>query len=94
MHKMEKVNRRGFLSVLGKATAGFSILPAATTYSRRWVRTECLWRPNPAWEAAPYEIAFWGTETFVETVTKPPGSVFGSINVLRPGLVPRWERTG
>lgn len=30
------MNRRGFLSSIGKAVAGFSILPPATTYNRVW----------------------------------------------------------
>ncbi len=30
------MNRRGFFSTLAKAAAGFTVLPAATTYSRIW----------------------------------------------------------
>lgn len=30
------MNRRGFFSTLAKAAAGFTILPAATTYERIW----------------------------------------------------------
>lgn len=30
------MNRRGFFSTIAKAAAGFTILPAATTYSRIW----------------------------------------------------------
>jgi hypothetical protein len=30
------MNRRGFLKSLGTLAAGFAILPAATTYGRRW----------------------------------------------------------
>ena len=30
------MNRRGFFSTLAKASAGFTILPAATTYDRIW----------------------------------------------------------
>lgn len=30
------MNRRGFLSTLGAAVAGFTVLPPATTYSRIW----------------------------------------------------------
>lgn len=30
------MNRRGFLASLGKAVAGFTILPSATTYVRTW----------------------------------------------------------
>lgn len=33
------MNRRSFFETLGKAIAGFAILPAATTYARRWVPT-------------------------------------------------------
>jgi hypothetical protein len=30
------MNRRGFFSALAKVTVGFTVLPAATTYSRIW----------------------------------------------------------
>lgn len=50
------MNRRGFFSTLAKAVAGFTILPAATTYARNWTPTENLWVPNPEWENADYEI--------------------------------------
>lgn len=30
------MNRRGFFGAIGAAVAGFSILPAATTYTRLW----------------------------------------------------------
>lgn len=33
------MNRRGFLTQLLKAGVGAAILPSATTYARRWVRT-------------------------------------------------------
>lgn len=35
------MNRRGFLDTLLKAGVGFSILPAALTYQRRWA-----WKKN------------------------------------------------
>lgn len=34
------MNRRGFLRSLGAIAAGFSILPAATTYARNWKPVE------------------------------------------------------
>lgn len=46
--------RRKFLKGLGAVLAGFSILPAASTYDRVWKKS-VLWVPNPAWVSAPYE---------------------------------------
>jgi len=40
--------RRSFLTKLALGVAGFTILPAATTYARSWKKTEELWVPiNP-----------------------------------------------
>lgn len=43
------MNRRNFLSTLGAAVTGFTILPPATTYSRIWKAT---YRPSSVgiWE--------------------------------------------
>lgn len=48
------MNRRSFLTALGKAVAGFSILPPATTYGRVWRATvkldteyNCVMTPHP-----------------------------------------------
>jgi hypothetical protein len=55
------MNRRGFFGKLGLLAAGFSVLPAATTYARsNWkVSRAGLWRPNPDWVDAPYEMYFY-----------------------------------
>lgn len=50
------MKRRAFFNTLGKAIAGFSVLPAATTYARKWKRTENVWQANPEWVDAPYEV--------------------------------------
>lgn len=49
------MNRRGFFKTLAAATAGFTILPPATTYQRIWKATKQV---NPAWVSAPYEVGF------------------------------------
>ncbi len=51
------MNRRGFFKTLAVATAGFAILPPATTYQRVWKAASAI-RVNPAWIDAPYEAAF------------------------------------
>lgn len=57
------MNRRGFFGAIGAAVAGFSILPAATTYTRLWKAVKptpfgSLYAvPNPDYVNAPYEIA-------------------------------------
>jgi len=40
------MDRRAFLETLTKAAAGFTILPAATTYARRWRPVEILVNKN------------------------------------------------
>jgi hypothetical protein len=52
------MNRRSFFKTLAAATAGFTILPAATTYGRIWrvERKVQLVVLNPEWENAPYVI--------------------------------------
>ena len=53
------MNRRGFFSTLAKAAAGFTILPAATTYGRIWrVQREPIHYINPKWISAPYDITY------------------------------------
>lgn len=56
------MNRRDFIRGFAGALAGFTILPAATTYERLW-KAERVVKPvryiiNPAWERAPYEIVY------------------------------------
>lgn len=53
------MNRRTFFKSLAIAAAGFSILPSATSYDRKWAKANSdLWVPNPEYFNAPYEIAF------------------------------------
>ena len=53
------MNRRGFFSTLAKASAGFTILPAATTYERIWrVQRGPIRYVNPEWISAPYNITY------------------------------------
>lgn len=55
------MNRRSFFTKLGLAAATLAILPTATTYARKWVAPTVarkMWIPNPAWESAPFEMAF------------------------------------
>lgn len=54
------MKRRDFFKTLATAVAGFAILPAATTYARRWKWQAKEWVivPNPAWETAEYEVRF------------------------------------
>lgn len=84
------MTRRTFLSNLALGVAAFSILPSAATYKRRWVKRQQLYRPNPDYVAAPYEM--W-------IVTSDP---LYSVDVLRPinyaparggGLVKWTKRT-
>lgn len=37
------MNRRSFIERLAKAAAGFTILPAATTYQRVWKKQRYIW---------------------------------------------------
>jgi len=55
------MKRRDFFGKLGLLAAGFSVLPAATTYARsNWKVTKAgLWRINPDWVNAPYEWYFY-----------------------------------
>lgn len=48
------MNRRGFFRTLAAATAGFSILPPATTYERVW---KAVAVPSPMWVDAPFEMS-------------------------------------
>lgn len=42
----ERMNRRNFIGSLLALGAGFSVLPAASLYKRRWVKAESgLWNP-------------------------------------------------
>src|SRR5687768_6708835 len=43
------MNRRGFLKSILKAGVSAMVLPAATTYARRWVKTNYIWGfvPSP-----------------------------------------------
>jgi hypothetical protein len=55
------MNRRSFIGGFAASLAGFTILPAATTYGRCWkaVRTGQLFAvPNPKYERAIYELAW------------------------------------
>ena len=58
--------RRSFLSKLALGVAGFTILPAATTYARSWKKTEAgLYAVNPDWVDAPYEMTMmYSTKDF------------------------------
>ena len=50
------MDRRQFIGNILKAAAGFSVLPSALTYTRKWHKTqESLWVPNPEWIHAEYE---------------------------------------
>lgn len=59
------MNRRGFIGGISAALAGFSILPAATTYTRLWKAVKPtppeLWKavPNPEYVDAPYQVYFF-----------------------------------
>jgi hypothetical protein len=53
------MNRRSFFKTLSAATAGFTILPAATTYGRIWrAERNVEWVLNPEWENARYVLRF------------------------------------
>lgn len=60
------MNRRSFFTKLGLAATTVAILPAATTYARKWVASSSasnLWIPNPEWVNAPLEMAFISEQT-------------------------------
>lgn len=55
------MNRRSFFTKLGLAAASLAILPAATTYDRKWVAPTIqtpLFVPNTAWINAEFEMSF------------------------------------
>lgn len=37
------MNRRNFFTKLGLASASIAILPSATTYARKWVKSQSIW---------------------------------------------------
>ncbi len=41
------MNKRDFLKTLAKAAAGFTILPSAVTYARKWRRVDGIWVVQP-----------------------------------------------
>lgn len=59
------MNKRNFLKTLAVAAAGFTVLPAATTYDRIWrVQKQVgmgrvLYQINPAWVTAEYGICYY-----------------------------------
>jgi hypothetical protein len=59
------MNRRNFIKGI---VGSFFILPSATTYARKWIINEGIWKPNPEWIAAPQEIywACWQGEIKVD----------------------------
>ncbi len=64
------MNRRSFFTKLGLAAASIAILPAATTYARKWIAPAAesnLWVPNPAWKTAPLEVAWITHNLSVQT---------------------------
>lgn len=68
-------NRRNFFGTIGTLVAGFTILPAATTYNRVWNfkrSSSGLWTINPEYDTAPYEVAF----LFAKAVNQSDEQVF------------------
>ena len=65
------MNRRGFFKTLAAATAGFSILPPATTYQRVWKATPMVkWYPIP--DPIPFDpINYRGTWRWLDDDGKP-----------------------
>lgn len=59
------MNRRNFFKTLATVAAGFSILPAATTYARapwRKAMGSGIYILNPEWKNAPYEWVWRGLD--------------------------------
>jgi len=55
------LNRRSFFKTLATAAAGFTILPAATKYTRTpWKKLSAsgIYVVNPEWRDAPYQMYF------------------------------------
>jgi hypothetical protein len=74
------MNRRGFFSRLGLVTAGFAILPSATTYERIWKPATGVLTPlNP--ETTNWRD-FYGKWQFL-TVFIPRTSLFEFATALR-----------
>lgn len=74
---MTNSSRRSFFTTLGKLVAGAvvapTVLPAATTYARRWIKGRGgLYQPNPAYVSAKYESAFCWTEADLNKYHKLP----------------------
>lgn len=66
--------RRSFFNTILKAGIAAAILPAATTYARKWKPTNTgIWITNPEWENAPYEFDFHYYK--VINIGPPPVSV-------------------
>ncbi len=54
------MNRRGFFQTLGTIAAGFTILPGALTYTRKWKPIDCgIYVPNPEYINAQFELAIY-----------------------------------
>lgn len=57
------MKRRDFLKTLSTAAACFTVLPAATTYSRIWkpkLIVRVRYEINPEWVNAPFEMRWFG----------------------------------
>ena len=66
------INRRNFLSGIIRAGIAAAVLPAATTYARRWVANYSgILIPNPEWINAEYEMHFWVHPLAYETLCVP-----------------------
>lgn len=80
------MNRRSFITNLIGASAAFSILPAATTYARKWYVPKQVggipcYEINQDWVNATYELIFWTpNETIIVNEVMPvPGRFYPKI---------------
>lgn len=93
------MNRRTFLKPALTALAGFTVLPAATTYARKWKATASGLLVadraviNPAWVSAPYEAVFVGNPTAYDVLFIPK-DFYGAWRFVDESHPLRFERMG
>lgn len=69
------MNRRSFLAAILKAGVGAAILPAATTYARRWVRGDLLYTCELLPDVNQYGDFSMAVDTRFECILIPPDPI-------------------
>lgn len=81
------MKRLDFFKSLALSTAGFAILPAATTYGRIWKPTQTIIQSpeyiiNPEWVNAPFELYILISGDFTKNLLTKSSRVFDT-NLVR-----------